>query len=120
MRFKRREKNVELIRPLLRIYKTDLLRACEESGIPYMTDSSNLSTEYTRNSLRLDVLPFLGQYNDQLAVSLNRLAEVASAEDDFWPWKRPRHTPKSSVRTKEGQRSKLRLLPLYMSLYNGG
>ncbi|MED4954730.1 tRNA lysidine(34) synthetase TilS [Paenibacillus macerans] len=83
MRFKRREKNVELIRPLLRIYKTDLLRACEESGIPYMTDSSNLSTEYTRNSLRLDVLPFLGQYNDQLAVSLNRLAEVASAEDDF-------------------------------------
>lgn len=86
MRFKRREKNVELIRPLLRIYKSDLLRACEESGIPYMTDSSNLSTEYTRNSLRLDVLPFLGQYNDQLAVSLNRLAEVSGSEDDFLAW----------------------------------
>lgn len=83
MRLKRREKNVELIRPLLRIYKTDLLRACRESGLSFVEDSSNLKTEYARNSVRLDVLPFLGQYNGQLAESLNRLAELVSAEDDY-------------------------------------
>lgn len=83
MRLKRREKNVELIRPLLRIYKTDLLQACRESGIDFVEDSSNLDTELTRNSIRLDVLPFLGQYNGQLPESLNRLAELSAAEDDY-------------------------------------
>lgn len=83
MRFKRREKNVELIRPLLRIYKTDLLRACHESGISFVEDSSNQQTDFTRNAIRLDVLPFLGQYNGQLPESLNRLAELAAAEDDY-------------------------------------
>ncbi|WP_018753548.1 tRNA lysidine(34) synthetase TilS [Paenibacillus sanguinis] len=83
MRFKRQEKNVELIRPLLRIYKTDLLRACQESGIAFVEDSSNQQTDFTRNAIRLDVLPFLGQYNGQLPESLNRLAELASAEDDY-------------------------------------
>ncbi|MDU2239621.1 MAG: tRNA lysidine(34) synthetase TilS [Paenibacillus sp.] len=83
MRPKRREKNVELIRPLLRIYKTDLLQACRESGLAFVEDSSNLDKELTRNSVRLDVLPFLGQYNGQLPESLNRLAELAAAEDDY-------------------------------------
>ncbi|MGG6312078.1 tRNA lysidine(34) synthetase TilS [Paenibacillus macerans] len=83
MRFKRREKNVELIRPLLRIYKTDLLRACHESGLSFVEDSSNLHTEQARNSVRLDVLPFLGQYNGQLPESLGRLAELTAAEDDY-------------------------------------
>ncbi|GIP24819.1 tRNA lysidine(34) synthetase TilS [Paenibacillus sp. J22TS3] len=83
MRVKRREKNVELIRPLLRIYKTDLIQVCRNSGLEYVTDSSNLSNKYARNAVRLDVLPFLGQYNGQLAESLNRLAEVAGEEDDY-------------------------------------
>ncbi|WP_410772381.1 tRNA lysidine(34) synthetase TilS [Fontibacillus sp. BL9] len=83
MKPKRHEKNVELIRPLLRIYKNQLVAACDASGIPYVVDSSNLISKYARNAVRLDVLPFLGQYNDQLADSLNRLAEVAGEEDDY-------------------------------------
>lgn len=83
MRMKRREHNVNLIRPLLRTYKTEILQACQESGIPYRIDSSNLQNKYARNAIRLDVLPFLGQYNGQLAESLNRLADTLSEEDDY-------------------------------------
>ncbi|MFD1179306.1 tRNA lysidine(34) synthetase TilS [Paenibacillus puldeungensis] len=83
IKMKRSEKNVELIRPLLRIYKAELVQACQESGIAYVVDSSNESTAYARNSVRLDVLPFLGQYNRQLPESLNRLAELIAAEDDY-------------------------------------
>ncbi|AWB42828.1 tRNA lysidine(34) synthetase TilS [Paenibacillus sp. CAA11] len=83
MKLKRREKNVELVRPFLRIYKTDLIRICHESGFTYITDSSNLTNKYVRNSIRLDVLPFLGQYNGQLTESLNRLSVVAGDEDDY-------------------------------------
>lgn len=79
----RREKNVELIRPLLRMNKSDLLRYCEEHAIPYCTDSSNLARYYFRNTIRLDVIPYLSQYNPQLSQSLQRLAEVAGTEDDY-------------------------------------
>lgn len=82
MRFVRREKNVQLIRPLLRMYKTDLIRVCEEQQFRYAVDSSNEQRKYRRNAIRLDVLPFLGQYNEQLVPSLNRLAEMMSAEDE--------------------------------------
>lgn len=83
MRIKRREKNVELIRPLLRMYKTDLMGICREAGLRYVTDSSNFSNKYARNAIRLDVLPFLGQYNGRLVQSLNRLSILADSEDDY-------------------------------------
>lgn len=80
---KRSENNVELIRPLLRMNKSDLLAYCEEGDIPYSTDSSNLERHYFRNTVRLDILPYLSQFNPQLPLSLQRLAEVAGEEDDF-------------------------------------
>lgn len=83
MKIKRREKNVELIRPFLRIYKSDLLEVCEANGYEYAVDQTNLQSKYRRNAVRLDILPFLGQYNKQIASSLNQLAEVMTAEDDF-------------------------------------
>ncbi|MGO4548710.1 tRNA lysidine(34) synthetase TilS [Paenibacillus sp. 2TAB23] len=83
MSLKRREKNVELIRPLLRMNKSDLLRYCEEHHIPYCTDSSNKERYYFRNIIRLDILPYLSRHNPQLSQSLQRLAEVAGAEDDW-------------------------------------
>lgn len=83
MRIKRQEKKLELIRPFLRIYKTDLVAACQEAEISFVTDSSNLTNKYARNAIRLDVLPFLGQYNERLAVALNTTAEIVGTEDDY-------------------------------------
>lgn len=83
MAISRSEKNVELIRPFLRIYKTDLVDFCEESGLQYVTDESNDSRKYVRNQIRLDVLPFLGQYNEQIAKALNRTADLLRADSDY-------------------------------------
>ncbi|MUT67681.1 tRNA lysidine(34) synthetase TilS [Paenibacillus sp. NEAU-GSW1] len=83
MAFKRKEKNVQLIRPLLRINKSDLLQYCAEHEVPYEVDSSNNERYYFRNVVRLDVLPYLSQFNPQLSQSLRRLADVAGAEDDL-------------------------------------
>lgn len=80
---KRLEKNVELIRPMLRMIKSDILQYCAEQDIPYCTDSSNAERYYFRNMIRLDILPYLSQYNPQLSNSLQRLAEVAGAEDEW-------------------------------------
>lgn len=102
MKIKRREKNVELIRPFLRIYKTDLVSVCEQEGLAYAVDSSNLSNEYRRNAIRLDVLPFLGQYNGQIRQSLVQLAEIAGGEDDFMELAAD-HAYRNMVRHKNGR-----------------
>ncbi|MGO4539304.1 tRNA lysidine(34) synthetase TilS [Paenibacillus sp. 2TAB19] len=80
---KRREKNVELIRPMLRMNKSDIVRYCVLHDIPYCIDSSNDKRTYFRNQIRLDILPYLTQFNPQLPGSLQRLADVAGAEDEW-------------------------------------
>ncbi|MFF2484463.1 tRNA lysidine(34) synthetase TilS [Paenibacillus sp. NPDC058071] len=83
MQTRRREKNVELIRPLLRMNKSDITGYCERHGVPFCIDSSNNERYYFRNVIRLDVLPYLSEFNPQLSRSLRRLAEVAGEEDDW-------------------------------------
>ncbi|WP_284642782.1 tRNA lysidine(34) synthetase TilS [Paenibacillus silviterrae] len=74
---------LELVRPLLRIYKEEILRYCEAHGLSYCIDSSNLEQKYARNQFRLSVLPYLRQYNGNLEEALVRLAEVAAAENEY-------------------------------------
>ncbi|TXK78253.1 tRNA lysidine(34) synthetase TilS [Paenibacillus sp. N3.4] len=80
---RRSEKKVELIRPFLRIYKTDIVNYCAQHEITYYKDSSNELRKYFRNQVRLDIMPMLKQYNEQLPESLNRLTEMMRAEDDY-------------------------------------
>ncbi|CAG7656372.1 tRNA(Ile)-lysidine synthase [Paenibacillus allorhizosphaerae] len=84
MPMRRMVKNgLELIRPLLRIYKSDLVDYCHRHRLPYCTDSSNLENKYFRNQMRNVALPFLRQYNEQLSSSLLHLTEMAAAENDY-------------------------------------
>jgi tRNA(Ile)-lysidine synthase len=83
MAIHRTEKKLELIRPFLRINKTDLMAYCDASGIAYAIDQSNDSRKYVRNQIRLDVLPFLGQYNQQITKALNRTADLLGADNDY-------------------------------------
>ncbi|UKS26241.1 tRNA lysidine(34) synthetase TilS [Paenibacillus sp. HWE-109] len=80
---RRLEKKVELIRPFLRIYKADIVNYCAQHEMLYCMDSSNELRKYFRNQIRLDVLPMLKPYNEQLPESLNRLTELMQAEDDY-------------------------------------
>ena len=73
---RRRVKNVELIRPLLRIYKSEVLQHCEQHGLGFCLDSSNAHNKYVRNQIRNELIPLLKQYNPQLPEALNRLADV--------------------------------------------
>ncbi|MFC4600592.1 tRNA lysidine(34) synthetase TilS [Cohnella hongkongensis] len=80
---RRREDRLELIRPLLRITKCELLDYCKRNGVPYAVDSSNADRHYFRNAVRLDLIPVLERYNPRLKESLARLADMAAADDDY-------------------------------------
>lgn len=51
--------NGEIIRPLLQFSRDDILGYLKDKGIGYVTDSTNLQSDYRRNFLRNEVLPML-------------------------------------------------------------
>ena len=51
----------KLIRPILRMSREEILEYCTENELDYVTDSTNLSTDYTRNKIRAHVVPVLKQ-----------------------------------------------------------
>ncbi|MBQ6018882.1 MAG: tRNA lysidine(34) synthetase TilS [Clostridia bacterium] len=52
-----------IVRPLIDCTKAEILRYCEENGIPFVTDSTNLGSEYSRSRIRNEALPALRAVN---------------------------------------------------------
>lgn len=77
------EKKVKLIRPLLRITKKQLLQYCHEQGLPFTEDSSNRSRKYTRNRLRLDVMPLFEQFNPKYTEAILRLTKMVQQDESY-------------------------------------
>lgn len=70
------------IRPLLNVRRYEIERFCGELGLSYCCDSSNLKPVYTRNKIRLELLPLLEkEYNPALVPALLRLGEICREED---------------------------------------
>ena len=76
-------RRVILFRPLLSVSKSEILAYCAENDLDPRLDESNLSTEFTRNRIRLDLIPRLEQYNPSIRDALARLASSASLDLDF-------------------------------------
>lgn len=68
-------------RPLLKTSRSEILEYCEQNNLTPNNDSSNLDVTYSRNYIRLNVLPSLERINPLVKESLNTLAEVAKNED---------------------------------------
>ncbi len=80
------DKQIKLVhRPLLDCTKRDILAACEELGLDFVTDSTNLETDCTRNRIRHTVIPELeaiaGQDAPQRAAA--RMAHAAEEDEDY-------------------------------------
>lgn len=63
-----------LIRPMLTVTRQEVELFLTQSGIPWITDSSNSSDAFFRNRLRHHVIPLLKQENPALAQTLSAAA----------------------------------------------
>ncbi|CAN5905735.1 tRNA lysidine(34) synthetase TilS [soil metagenome] len=65
----------KLIRPLIEVTRNEVLEYLDQLGQTYRIDSSNLSSKYSRNRIRQEVLPVLG---DLYPGAGNNIARAAS------------------------------------------
>lgn len=74
---------VRLIRPLLDVTRAEVIAYCEHYGVAFRTDSSNFSTDFTRNRVRHELLPQLKTYNPRIDEALLRLSRQMTEDDDY-------------------------------------
>ena len=67
-------KNGHIIRPLLCVSRQEIEDWLKENGQPYVTDSTNLETDYTRNKIRLELLPLMRRINPSVDNSIESTA----------------------------------------------
>lgn len=69
-----------VIRPFIRCTRSETEEYCRYYGIEYVDDSTNFSRDYTRNRIRLDLIPQLYKLNPSFDKAAARL--FSSLEDD--------------------------------------
>lgn len=87
IRYKRRdEQGSVIIRPLLNASKEEILAYCTEQDIAYCVDETNMQPLYTRNKIRLELIPYLEkEFNTNIKETLVRLGRI-SAIDKAYLW----------------------------------
>lgn len=73
----------QYIRPLIECTREDVIEYCNIHDLEYVTDSTNLSTDYTRNFIRHEIIPKLKQINPDAANSFSRFTASARRDEDF-------------------------------------
>ena len=73
----------KVIRPLLYTSKREIDEYVKENNIPYVTDGSNFDTDYTRNYIRLEILPVVKKIFPEAERSISRLIKTVREDDDY-------------------------------------
>ncbi len=74
------DSEIPLIRPLLSMWRTEILSYCKNNRLDPVMDHTNLDTRYFRNRLRHELIPSLESYNPQIREGILRMSR-ALAED---------------------------------------
>lgn len=72
-----------IVRPLISVKKSDILSALDDSGIPYVTDSTNFSNDYSRNYIRNEIVPRLNPLTSEPEKMILRFSSNLRSDDDF-------------------------------------
>lgn len=73
-----------VIRPLLSVDKEEILEYCRKEQLPFAFDSSNADPIYTRNKIRLQLIPELERdYNPRVKEALGRMAELLRWDEEY-------------------------------------
>ena len=72
-----------VIRPLIETSRTEIELFLKKRGVTFRTDSTNSSREYSRNRIRLDVIPILEKINPQIVSQITKNIELFREEESL-------------------------------------
>lgn len=101
-------KNGYITRPLLCLDRKQVIDYLKDIGQDYVTDSTNLQDEYTRNKIRLNLLPLMQEINPSVKESILSTAE--HLDDAAIIYKKGIDEAKQRIQTPEGIRISALLL----------
>lgn len=112
MAYSRMEQNICVIRPLLDTWRKDIECYCAENGLNPCTDKTNLQPVYTRNKIRLQLIPYLEEhFNPNVMEALERLSRIAG-DDKEYLWSRAEEAYEQiKIRDGRVEQDGLRQLP---------
>ena len=73
----------QVIRPFINVTKQEILTYAEQNNIDYVTDKTNFDDAYTRNFIRLNIVPEIKKVFPELENSLKRLSDLAKLDEDY-------------------------------------
>ena len=78
-----RPRTGDILRPLLRVSRAEVLGHLGNRGLSWREDPTNLDPAFLRNRVRHELLPFLARFNPGIAGTLARSAFVLADEADL-------------------------------------
>lgn len=77
-------RRADIIRPLLDITRADIEAYCSENKLKYVTDSTNLKNDYTRNKLRNVIIPMIQQeLNPNLVNTISKNSVLIREDNEY-------------------------------------
>ncbi|MBC8570066.1 tRNA lysidine(34) synthetase TilS [Zongyangia hominis] len=77
------ERRDEFLRPLLPYTRRDIEDYCREWNLSYVTDSTNLSDDYTRNFIRNHLVPDFERVHPGFAVTFSETQRLLRQDEEF-------------------------------------
>ena len=77
-------KNGFVVRPMLAVSREEIQNWFAKRNLSYVTDSTNLSDAYTRNFIRLRILPLLEEVNPSVKKAIARTSEHLAATEAIY------------------------------------
>lgn len=72
------------IRPFLCIEKKEIVDYCKKNKLAYRTDATNFQKDFTRNIIRLDIMPLIRELNPRAEVHFNEFTKIANEYEAFF------------------------------------
>ena len=75
---------IAVVRPLLNVWKTEVLGYVRQRGLEFRQDASNWDPQFQRNKIRHELIPALERdYNPAIRALLHQTADMLGAEDEW-------------------------------------
>lgn len=72
-----------IIRPLIYLSRAEVERYCGKNNLDYVTDSSNLTDDYTRNKIRHSLIPVMREINPRFIKTVSEEAKLFNEINSF-------------------------------------